>query len=156
MQKNEAMKPKESIVVCGSQESKTDSVEENENSPFNRIFLGRNGIKQLGMGLLVNKSLKVASTNLVNERISTLTVTKKDKIKSKSTPTGMKLFKIKKKQCELSITTVHNPHMGITSSQEKCSLADDFYDDFRKTTRAFLYLELTWLESLSGKNVRSF
>ena len=32
-----------------------------------------------GMGLLVNESLKVTSTNLVNERIVTFTVTKREK-----------------------------------------------------------------------------
>ena len=60
-------KRKKSSVICGIQESKTVSVEENENSPFNRILIDRKGNKQLGMGFLVNKSLKVTSTK-VNER----------------------------------------------------------------------------------------
>ena len=113
---------KKSSVICGIQEPKTDSVEENKNSPFNRIFLDRKGNKQLEMGFLVNKLLKVTSTNLVNERIAKLTVTKKDEFKS--TPTGVKICRTKKKQRGISIVKVHAPlwgggHMGITSSQEK-------------------------------------
>ena len=65
------------VDICGIQNSKTDSVEENENSSPNRKFLDRKRIKQLGMEFLVNKPLKVTSSNPVNERIATLTVNKK-------------------------------------------------------------------------------
>ena len=71
------------VNISGIQESKTDSVEENKNDPFNRIFLDRKGNKQLGTGFVVNKFRKVTYTNLVNERIATLTVTKQDKLTSK-------------------------------------------------------------------------
>ena len=94
-------------------------VEENGNSLYNRLFLGRKGNKQLGIGFLVNKSLNVINGNLVNERSATSTVTKKDKFKSKSPPSGVKIFRIKNKQCEFFINNVHAPHMGILSSQEK-------------------------------------
>ena len=100
---------RKSSVICGIQQSKTELVEKNENSPFNRIFLDRKRNKQLRTGFLVNKSLKVTSTNLVKEKIGTLIVTKKDKFKFKSTPTGVKIFRKTKKQCELSIINVHAP-----------------------------------------------
>ena len=58
-------------VDIGIQESKRDFVVEKENSLSNRIFLDRKWNKQLGMRFLVNKSLKVTSTNLVNEKIAT-------------------------------------------------------------------------------------
>ena len=98
----EVLLARKKFEICEFQKSKTHSVEENKNSPSNRIFLDKKGNKQLGMGFLVNKSLKVTSTNMVKKRIFTLTVTKKDKFKSKSTPPGVKLYKIKQKQCELS------------------------------------------------------
>ena len=87
------------------------------------------------MGFLVNKSLKVTSTNLVNKRITTLTLTKKDKFEFKSTPTVVKYFRIKKEPVELSIINVHAPHMQKTSSQEKNSLTDDFYSNLQKTSK---------------------
>ena len=123
------------------------------------MFLDRQGDKQLGMGLLVNKSLKVTSTNLVNKRIATLTVTKKDNFNFESTPTGVKILnnKKKKKLCELSIFNVHAPpYIGKTSPQGKRSLTDDFYKDFQETIKRFFYLKLTWLESFFGIIVKSF
>ena len=97
---------KKSRVICGIRESKRDSVEESKNSPFNCIIQDRKGNKQLGMGFLVNKILKVTSTILVKERFATMTVTKNDKFKYRLTPTGDKIFRFKKKQCELSIVNV--------------------------------------------------
>ena len=91
------------VDICEIQESKTDSVDKNKYSPSDRIFQDRKVNKQLGLGFLVKKSLTVTSTNLVNDRLSTLTVTKKDKFKSKSAPMGVKIFRSKKKQCDLSL-----------------------------------------------------
>ena len=96
----EVVLARKKVYICEIQESKTDSVDKNKNSPSDRIFLDRKVNKQLRMGFLVKKSLTVTSTNLVNDRLSTLTVTKKDKFKSKSEPTGVKIFRSKKKQCE--------------------------------------------------------
>ena len=101
------------VEICEIQESKTYSVEGKKQSPPSRIFLEIKRNKQLGIGLLVTKSLKVTSTNLVNERIATLKITKKDKFKSKSTPTRVKIFRIKRKQCEPSIINVHAPPHAI-------------------------------------------
>ena len=79
-------------------------------SRFNRLFFDREGSKQFGMVLLVNKTLRVTSRNLLNEGIPTLTVTKRNKFKSRSTPTGVESFRIRKKQSELSVINVHAPH----------------------------------------------
>ena len=78
---------------------KQSQLKKNKNSPSNRIFLDRKGNKQLGMGFLVNKSLKVTSTNLVNESEPEnfyIDSNQKDSFKSKSTPTGVKISELKK------------------------------------------------------------
>ena len=59
---------------------------------------------------------------MVNERIATLTVTKKDKFIFTSTPTGVKIFRIKKNQSELSIINVHvRPHETSILPRKKLS-----------------------------------
>ena len=126
------------VELCWIQESKAYSAEEKRNSPYYCMILRRKGDKQFGMGFLMNKSLKVTSTNLVNERTATLTVTKKDKFKPKSIPTGFKIFRNKKEQWELSIINVHAPHMEKTTSQEKSSQTDDFYNDLQKLSKALM------------------
>ena len=55
-----------------------------KNSPFNRIFLDRKGNKQLGMGFLVKKSLKVTNKNKVNGTNALLTVTKIKQIQTQT------------------------------------------------------------------------
>ena len=106
------------IDVCGIQESKTDSFEEIKDSPFNLTSLGRRGNKQLGMGFLVNESLKVTRKNLVNGSIVTLTITKKDKFKSISTPTGIKVFR-KKRNNANSLSILFMPRTRERHFSEK-------------------------------------
>ena len=152
----EVVLARKKVDNCGIQKSKTNSVE-NRKIPYNRIFLGRKENKQLGIGFLVNKSLKVTSTNLVKETIATMTLTKKDKFKSKSTPTGVKIFRIEEKQCELSIVDLHATLMGITSSQEKNSSIDNFYNDVQKTIKGFHSRDLIIVGDLNaklGKNIQ--
>ena len=102
---------------CGNKETKTDAVEKNTNRPCNSNFQDRKGNKQMGMRFLVNESLKVTKTNVVNKRITTLTLTKKDEFEFKSTRSVVKYFAIKKQQVELTIINVHAPPMRKTSSQ---------------------------------------
>ena len=71
------------------------------------------------MRFLFKKYLKVTSTNLVIKRITTLALTKKNKLEFKSTPTVVNYFGIKKEQGELSIINVHAPPMRKLSSQEE-------------------------------------
>ena len=136
-----------SSVNCWIQETKTDSVEENTNSPCNISFRDRKGNKQMGKRFLFNKSLKVTGTNLVNERSATLTLTQKDKFEFKLTPTAVKIFRMEKEQDELYIFNVHAPHLRKTSSQEQSSLTDGFY--------TFQHLKQMWLVSFFANIVKS-
>ena len=132
----EVVLARKKVDICEIQGTKTDSVEENKSSPSNRIFLDTKGSKQLGMGFLVNKSLKVSSTNLMNERISRLRVAKKDKFKSKSTPTGDKIFGTNKKQVN-SLSKIFMPATWESHTAKKNSLIDDFYIDLHKAIKGF-------------------
>ena len=100
-------------------ESKTDSVEENKNSPSIRIILDRRRNKQLGMGFVVNKSLKVTSTNLLNGRISTLKLTKNDKFESKFNTHWSQKLQISKKNNVKSPSRLFMPPPGIDNLPRK-------------------------------------
>ena len=90
------------------------------------------------MGFLVNKSLKVISTNLVNERIATMTVTKKIQFQIwKNTNWSQNFQKWK--------------NIGITSSQQKSFLTDDFHHDLQKTMRGLHSVDLIVVEDFKAK-----
>ena len=116
---------KKDVDICALQETKTDEILDPENN-YKRILFERSS-KYLGLGFLVKNSVNVTDKGQLDDRTAYITVRKKTEFKAKPTPSGVKIFRVKRKVSELVLYNIHAPHMGTTKKSPE--ITEKFYGE---------------------------
>ena len=122
---------RKAVDICSFQETKMDNLDEVwQNHRFICHDRGKENM-HYGMGFAIWKELEVYRLEKVSDRISLLTLRKRQKWESKNlAPLKKKIYQPDKKNSELTILNAYAPHMGITTKTPENT--EKFYGDLQK------------------------